>query len=239
MNRFERRDDLVGQALLELPTPTASPGFFKTLRKSFVPEVTAASRENGMRRFRPRRAVALVAAAILVSTAVGVVIGAVVVPPTRGATTARANVLSFEPAIGWNTVETNVTSDKASPQIAWAANVPFKTEDLTSFDPVNTKKDLPPHGIVIVGEGPQHYTGEEDLPDLDLPLQLGNGWFFTADGYEGQPAPNVSFSMITGYVAPHRSLTVMVWFGSNAPTPAMIDRANAELERLVVPAGQG
>jgi uncharacterized protein (DUF2237 family) len=233
MHTFERRDDLVGQALLDLPTPTASPGFFETLRRSLAPQLSTATPENRMRRFRPGRAVALVAAAILASIAAGVAIGAVVVSPTRSATTVSANVLSFEPAVGWNTVETNVTSDKASPQVAWAANVPFKSEDLSDFDPFNTVKALPPDGIVIVAEGPRDYTGGESLPNLELPVQLSEG-FFTADGYEGQPAPNVSRYVISGYVG-QKLLNVIVSLGSTNPSPAMIDSANAELERLVVP----
>lgn len=169
---------------------------------------------------------------MVASIAVGVVIGSVVAAPTRGATSSNADVASFDPAVGWNTVETNVGSDPMAPPVAWAANVPFKTEDFSGF-PDNTVKDLPSDGIVIVVEGPREYSGGETFPELNLPIQLSEG-FFTADGYEGQPAPNVSMYLITGYVG-QKLLNVIVSLGSTDPSPAMINSANAELESLTVP----
>jgi hypothetical protein len=81
--------------------------------------------------------------------------------------------------------------------------------------------------------GPRPYTGSESLPELRQPLYLSQG-FCAHDNYEGQPAENVSKCRIDTMVG-DKLLNVMVWFGSNRPTDAMVTEANEELGRLVIP----
>jgi hypothetical protein len=234
MNKPEHRDESVGRALLDLPTPARSPSFFIALRETLTatPKLAAnRHRKTGMH-LRPRKSLALLAASIATALAVGAVLGATFAKPGRGATTQSTAVVSFQPALGWNTVETNVASDSTAPQVAWAANIPFKTEELSGF-PDNTVRAMPPDGIVIVVVGPRDYTGGENFPHLNSPIQLSDG-FFTADNYEGQPAANVSRYVIDGFVG-GKLVNVLVWLGATQPTPAMIKSANDELGRLGIP----
>jgi hypothetical protein len=65
-------------------------------------------------------------ALIGVALVVGGVAGAELASPSRGATSPP--VTSFQPALGWNTFETNVLADPSQPDVVCAANVPFKPE---------------------------------------------------------------------------------------------------------------
>jgi hypothetical protein len=215
------RDEELAQALSELPVPPTSDDFFARLRAQ-IP------RTEPLR--TPRRR--LVATAVLVGLAllVGGVAGAELAGPSRGATSPPFT--SFQPALGWNTFETNVLADPTQPDVTWAANVPFKPESLET--PVNTIKSLPPDGIVILVTGPGSYTGSEHMPDLSLPATLSQ-FYFHGDNYEGHYAPNVSYYFFAGHVSETEAVDFEVWMGRNDPTPAMKAAADKELDRLTLP----
>ena len=142
--------------------------------------------------------------------------------------------VSFAPADGWNTVETTYGTQPDALPVAWAANVPFRSEDSYQGFPMNTIADLPPQGIVITATQPRKYSGGVPFPALDFPLSLDEG-HFVADDYEGQPGPHVSNYIIDTWVD-GKLLNVMVWMGTNQPTSHMATAANEELARLCVPA---
>jgi hypothetical protein len=156
--------------------------------------------------------------------------------PSEGDTipTDQQAVATFEPAPGWNTVNTTLAEGQDALQVAWAANVPFVSETDPSGFPTETIRTLPPDGIVMTAIGPRPYTGRESFPELHEPLDLSQG-VCAHDNYEGQPAENVSKCRIDAMVG-EKLLNVVVWFGSNRPTDAIVAEANEELDRLVLPA---
>lgn len=151
--------------------------------------------------------------------------GAVVVPTPFG---------SFGPGAGWFTAE---TSEPPDPQghllpVAWAANMPFTDDPAKSGWPDRTIRELPAGGIVLEAVGPWGYTGEEDVPTFGFPLTLADGYCL-ANGYEGQPAPNVSFCAIVTRIDAE-IMNAYVYFGRNEPTPEMKAEANEVLATLSI-----
>ena len=219
----EYRDEELASALSELPVPATSDDFFGRLRTRVL--------EFGPRpRRMARRRLVATAALVGLALVVGGFAGAELAGPSRGATSTP--VTSFDPALGWNTFETNVLADPTQPEVLWAANVPFKPESLET--PVNTIKSLPPDGIVINVVGPWTYTGGDQMPDLTFPATLSQ-MYFHGNNYEGQWAPNVSEYFISGWVNKTELLEFEVWMGRNDPTPAMKAAADEELARLTLP----
>jgi len=226
---LDKRDEVVGVALRALPMPESSPAFFEQLRMRLegASQVERASSVAMTRRVNGKRRMAMVVATALLSSMLGAVVGASVqASPDCG-------VVSFEPADGWNTVETTYGADEDDLPTAWAANGPFEPEKRWGGFPDNTIADLPPNGIVITAVQPRLYEGGENIPSLRLPLRVEDGWF-NSDQYEGQPAPHVSNYVLDTYVD-GRVLNVMVWMGRNDPAEEMISAANEELSRLCVP----
>lgn len=155
--------------------------------------------------------------------------------PSPSPTTQKTNgdVIYFEPSEGWNTVQTSVGSDPEAPNAAWAANVPYASEESYSGFPDNTLRCMPDDGIVMVAVGPRTYTGGVDFPHLEMPLRLSDG-FFVPDQYNGQPATHVSMYTIDTWID-GKLLNVNVWIGQNHPSPDLVRAANQELARLRVP----
>lgn len=172
---------------------------------------------------------------LLVLTLLGSTVFAATQSGSSQASEARdgSPILSFAPAEGWNTVETNVGPEPGSLPVAWAANVLFRAEDSFVGFPDNTIRSLAPDAIVITAVGPRRYTGDVAFPQLKLPLNLADGRFLARE-YEGQPAPNVSMFLIEGKVG-DQLLNVTVWMGTSEPSERMIEAANAELSRLSIP----
>lgn len=237
----EHRDEAVGRAVMDFATPPASEGFFANVLEAIGEGRRQAKADSRSARIPlPRldrvrqggwRPMVLAGAVVVLSLVVGAIAGAILAKPGKGATPTL--VTSFQPAPGWNTVETNLRSDPTAPQVAWAANVPFKPESFSGL-PDNTIKNLPPGGIVIVVEGPWVYTGDEPLPELSLPPKLSD-FYFVSDNYEGQPAPNVSFYNISAHVSEKEIVDIQVSMGTTQPTESMINAANEELARLSLP----
>jgi hypothetical protein len=141
--------------------------------------------------------------------------------------------VSFAAPGDWFTAETSllVPGDRPIP-VAWAGNVPFVDDPGVSEFPDSTVRKLPPNGVVIETVGPRPYSGSADFPRLSLPLKLSDGYFH-GDGYEGQPAPNVSVYFIDARIG-DEVLNASIWFGRNEPTPAMLAEANSALATLSI-----
>ena len=226
----EYRDEELAQALSELPAPAMSAHYYTQLRGRIT---GARPRQHRIPRSRFIAAAALVGVALIV----GGFAGAELAGPTRAATSTP--VPAFTPAMGWNIVETN--NRKACPScpdkldLAWAANVPFAPQDTQTDWPIETLKNLPPGGIVIVVVGPWTYTGSQAIPDLKRPIEVEDLHFQAANWYEGQPAPNVSRYFTSAHINPQEIVNVFVWVGSDNPTPAMKAAADEELGWLTLP----
>jgi hypothetical protein len=164
------------------------------------------------------------------------VIGAFVLSPSTGAATSSVPV--FRATNGWNTLEANIGGGLNVP-VALAANVPLQLDTSGGhiLPPLATLKSLPPNGIVIGfgGPTPWEYTGHHPLPQLSFPLNLSQMHFVGESGYEGQPAPNVSQYLLSGFVHDKHIGEAFVWMGTLHPSQDMIDAANKELAELQLP----
>jgi len=138
--------------------------------------------------------------------------------PAEGAGT------TFKPPDGWFTAE---ESEPVEPhiQVNWASNVPL------ADDPANTTARLSANGIVVEAVGPWVYAGKETVPAIDFPLEVSH-LNCLADGYEGQPAPHVSFCNLAARLESGEIFNAYVYFGRNEPTPEMTAQANDVLATL-------
>lgn len=226
----EYRDEQLAQALSELPVPPMSDDFFAQFRAQIKPSAPR------LRRLERRGLVATVALVGLALVAGGFA-GSEFAGSTRAATSTP--VPAFTPALGWNTVETNVgPPDVPSPNkpvpVAWAANVPFGPQDVGTTWPHAPLQSLPPNGIVISVAGPSEGPDNEQARIVTPPFRVED-MFFWADNYQGQPASNVSRFWISAPNGANQGISLSVWMGRNDPTPAMKAAADEELARLTLP----
>lgn len=193
-----------------------------------------------------RRRVVGVAALVAAALVVGGFAGSELTGSTRAATSAP--VPAFTPALGWTTVETtdHPPAPNRSDPIAWAANVPFDARDLVTAWPHPPLQNLPADGIVISVVGPAEGPFNKQARIVKPPYRVEDMFFWasadaaaraasTADNYQGQPAPNVSWYWISAPTGPHQGVDISVWMGRNDPTPAMKAAADEELARLTLP----
>jgi len=138
----------------------------------------------------------------------------------------------FKPPDGWFTVETHEPGGLHVP-VAWASNVPFVDDPADRPFPDRTVEGLSADGIVVEAVGPWVYTGDETVPTVDFPLRVSD-LYCDADGYEGQPAPNVSSCNLAARLPSGEIFNARVFFGRNEPTPEMTAQANDVLATLAV-----
>lgn len=226
-NEGDVRDSDLGRALADLPLPPEPANFFAELRER-VREREA--RRHLLRALAVRRPIALLCATAVVFAAIGGAAGSIAASGSKKV--ASSPVLAFTPAAGWNTLQSRDAHD-ARVQFVWAANVPFSGKDSVTGEPIQTAKTLPPDGVVVYVSSLPSVPDASGYRDLGLPLRLSDGDLFTS-GYENQPAPNVSKVMINAHVN-GRYVYVEVLFGTQTPSAATRDAADAQLARLVVP----
>ena len=239
----ETRDERVGDALGSLPTGTDSPDFFDRLDTALRrdAETSEPARAPQRRRSLGTWAIVGAAACLLVGGAAGAALA------SSGKTTinrtkvvhvrvlAPAN-LGFAPAPGWNTVSaTWHYPHHLAQRMAWATNVPISPADSASGQPIHTVKTLPANGIVIWIAAPNWNRPSKDYPNTKLPLQISDFPAHTGQ-YEMQPAPAVSTYGPYPVTVNGHQLAAYIYFGSNPPSPANLRAAQAELNRLEVPA---
>lgn len=137
----------------------------------------------------------------------------------------------FLPAIGWNVLQTGLTVPPQAPT-ALAANVTIAPEDRgLDRPPRATIERLGPTGIVFYAIFyPAEPAITEDVPTRELPLRLADA---KPGGREGFPPAGKMLrlhAVTEGYV-----VDVIIAFGADDPTPAVVASAEEQLARLVVP----
>lgn len=138
---------------------------------------------------------------------------------------------TFLPAPGWQVASTGPYAPETFLPLTWAANVPFRIEDLRVsalygtliFHPTETLRHLPPDGIVVLAS---LASGDGDLPERELPLHLSD--FDVRKTWEGQVAPTVPEYVFWVRVG-GQNLDVRVYFGTLDPSPATLQAAQEEL----------
>jgi|SRR5882724_7476931 len=139
---------------------------------------------------------------------------------------------SFRPAVGWWTLSTGPTTDgQVAPEV-WAAS-DRGTDQEALFNLFVGLKRLTSSGIVIwasdIGQGGPTRV----FTKTSWPLKLGS--FRLDQSWEGQPAANVQqrlrWATVSGW-----HLDVRVYFGTQHPAKATLAKAQAELNRLTLPA---
>ena len=192
-----------------------------------------------------RRQLALLAAGVVPSIALGVVLGALLWPGPGGAVAGSSYAgPTFTPAAGWTTLTASPDVEDSCPStrcpMAWATNVPLPANPgpLSVFGAAGVKlTDLPADGIAIAASLGGPYTGPEPdprktFPELDVPLTLSDAEI--QRGWEGQPATNIPLYLITGWIK-GQFVDVRLYLGTQTPSNEMLVEANAELARLQTP----
>lgn len=190
------------------------------------------------------RLAVLAGVAIVVALVLGVGLGSVIAP---SGTAARESVgLGFLPEPGWFVLQSGARASTSFPAVAMASSVPFHPDDdiggapESSGLPYSTLLGLPPHGIVITatftprGEEPWR---DAVFPSRDLPLRLST---VAAKGRFGglfRPDAPLGVYALDAAVNGH-NLTLLVYFGAPEPSSELVERAQAQLDRLVVHAAK-
>jgi hypothetical protein len=151
-----------------------------------------------------------------------------------GAGGSRAPALpapSFRPAVGWWILTTGPTgSDRLAPE-SWAAS-DRGIAQLELFNLFKGLRKLTRQGIVIWATTSGKGGPTSVFTKATWPLRLST--FRVDRGWEGQPATNVQqrlrWAAVDGW-----HLDVRVYFGTQHPSKALLTKAQAELDRLLLP----
>ena len=157
-----------------------------------------------------------------------------VVSPAVAAQRARAlPPPSFRPAIGWWTLSTGPTTThgKVAPEV-WAAS-DRGTDQEALFNLFVGLKRLSSSGTVIWATDAGRGGPTTVFTEATWPLKLSS--FRVDQNWEGQPAANVQQRVRVASIAGWH-LDVRVYFGTQQPTKATLAKAQAEINRLTVPA---
>ena len=173
-------------------------------------------------------------------------------PPSDAASGPVFASPTFSPVAGWCTATGPVTVKSHDVPRSWASNEPFVEQDAligsppdqtipagTGTDPQETFDQIGSDQVVLVAtfDLPDMIPAppnNPNFPDASLPLRLSS--FDKASAWEGQPEGTLlryrgSFRVNDQY------LDVAVYFGVDDPSSALLDEAQAELDRLAVPHG--
>jgi hypothetical protein len=161
-----------------------------------------------------------------------------------GSIGARVRPIGFEPAEGW-AMAVSEPADTAGEQITFVTNGPFAPADLErsseedglvrlSTGADHTKRALSADGILIgasvVYRSRNPLPPHPDFPERALPLRLPVGPPETS--WEGYSEGLSRYTM--GGAVNGRFIVVNVFFGSKAPSAAVVSHAQEELDRLFV-----
>jgi hypothetical protein len=140
---------------------------------------------------------------------------------------------TFEGADGWHNRDSGLAAAGAG-AVAWASTTAFDPADISPKAPAippNTIAALPADGIVMVAEVTPWTFDPADGPwpaSAEQPLDLSQAQLRGPVAEE--PPGNYSVLELD-----NRYTTVRVYFGTDAPSAALIQQAQAELDRLRVP----
>jgi hypothetical protein len=164
-----------------------------------------------------------------------VLVGMVVVvsPAVAGQRAGALRPPLFRAAVGWWTLSTGPTTPdgNVAPEV-WAAS-DRGTDQEALFNLFVGLKQLSSSGIVIWAIDAGRGGPTKVFTKTRLPLELGS--FRLDQSWEGQPAANVQQRLRWTTVAGWH-LDVRVYFGTQHPTKATLAKAQAELNRLTLPA---
>ena len=228
----EAEENVLHAALAELPAPVQREAAPRRRLAAFLSAALARPR---------RRQLALLAASVLPSIALGAALGVLLWPGPSGAVASLSHPGPiFTPAAGWTTVATGASEAEAGyAPAAWATNVPLSSDPGpfgVFFFGGSELADLPSEGILIVA-----WLGAPDLvpappnpfyPDRDLPLQLSNAEI--RRNWEGQPSPDTPEYLLNARVN-EQWVDVRVFFGTQHPSSAQLGEADEQLKRLQIP----
>jgi hypothetical protein len=158
----------------------------------------------------------------------------------------------FSPAADWYTATGPVPVASQDVPRSWASNKPFIEQSAligsppdqtiaagTWTDPEQTFGQMSPDQVVLVAifDLPDMIpapTNNPNFPNATLPLDLTS---FERDlGWEGQP-PGTPLRYRGLFTVNDQYLEVDVYFGVDHPPSALLNQAQAELDRLTVPSG--
>ncbi|HUZ15269.1 MAG TPA: hypothetical protein VMU72_03710 [Gaiellaceae bacterium] len=139
---------------------------------------------------------------------------------------------SFRPAVGWWTLSTGPTTDGTVAPEVWAAS-DRGTDQEALFNLFVGLKRLTSNGIVIWAADMGRGGPTRTFTEAKWPLKLGS--FRLDQSWQGRPAANVQQRLRWATVAGWH-LDVRVYFGTQHPTEATLAKAQAELNRLKLPA---
>lgn len=204
-----------------------------------VPDATATSRARaralaqvGRTRGSRRRSVIGVGIALVVASALGVIVGATTVPSSRAAPPAVG--FGFLPEPGWNVLQTGRFPTPARPALAIGANVLLSPEDGADELPYATLLALPPRGVVIVAGSAGRRDGpDEGFPERRLPLRLRDAAPEIQWGVQVRPARPLGQYQLRATVS-GQAVDVQIYFGTEQPRPDVLAAAQRQLDRLVV-----
>jgi hypothetical protein len=208
------------------------------------PRVTNEARIRSVLAVRPRRrrlrTAALLAAALVVTAALGVGVGTLIAP---SGTAARGPVgLGFLPEPGWYALQSSARATATSPANAMASNVPFHPDDdvqgsaESSALPYSTLLSLPPHGVVItttftLSEGQLYLAAA--YPPTKLPLKVSDAAPENLFGEQVRPEEPLGHQSLRASVNGH-NVDLHVYFGTPNPPRSLVREAQRQLDRLVV-----
>jgi hypothetical protein len=159
--------------------------------------------------------------------------GRAVSPAAAGQRAGTLRPPSFRPALGWWILSTGPTSTdgQVAPEV-WAAS-DRGTHQEALFNLFVGLKRLSSSGIVIWATDAGRGGPTRVFTKTRWPLNLGS--FRLDQSWEGQPAANVQQRLRWASVAGWH-LDVRVYFGTQHPSKATLAKAQAELNRLTLPA---
>lgn len=160
------------------------------------------------------------------------IVGAVS-PAAAGQRASARPAPSFRPAVGWWTLSTGptATDGNVAPEV-WAAS-DRGTDQEALFNLFVGLKRLSSSGIVIWATDAGRGGPTRLFTKATWPLKLSS--FRLDQSWEGRPAANVQQRLRWATVAGWH-LDVRVYFGTQHPTKATLAKAQAEINRLTLPA---
>jgi hypothetical protein len=152
--------------------------------------------------------------------------------------------IGFLPADGWNVLQSGARATPERPAYATAANVSLDPEDVVAGGlpdpsglPYETLLRLRPEGIVIVAAFTRRRSYETYLdsrfPTHKLPLRLSDATPYIESGTQIRPDEPLGQYQIRAAVSGY-DVDLNVYFGTPHPSPALLDEARRQLDRLVV-----
>jgi hypothetical protein len=185
-------------------------------------------------------AIAIAGIALLVGSGLGFGLGSSVTPSGTAAGTGVG--LGFLPAPGWDVLQTGAEATQERPVIAIAANGAFAPEDTargirnSSGLPYSTLMALPQKGIVIVARftiSGQELAASQLYPTRSLPLRLRDASPYTAFPVQVRPERPLGQYLLRA-TANGQNVELQIYFGTSRPSPALIESAQRQIDRLVI-----